>query len=225
MAERTSIRHLGLIPDGNRRFAKERNQLPWWGHEKGVAKMREFFHWVFEDWQISVLTVYGLSSKNLSRPKIEVSKILHLIKWGLSDAKRTDQFMMENVRINFIGRTHLFPSAFQKALRSAERATEENDRFNLNIALAYDGHSEIADAVSGGARTEKEIEQATYIGRFPQPDLIIRTGGEKRLSGFLLWGSSYAELDFVSKMWPEFSREDLKKSVSGFERRNRRFGK
>ncbi|MFH0961398.1 MAG: polyprenyl diphosphate synthase [archaeon] len=221
----SSIRHLGLIPDGNRRFARGKSKPPWWGHEAGVRNMREFFHWVFEGWKIPVLTVYGLSSKNLSRAPVEVSRIFSLIKLGLKDAEKKDFFMMNNVRLRFIGRLHLLPKNFQSALRSAERATEANKKFFLNIAFAYDGQAEIVDAVAKGARTEEEISQKIYLGGFPPPDLIIRTSGEQRLSGFLLWGSSYSEFAFCRKKWPEFVRKDLDSILRNYEARNRRFGR
>lgn len=225
MESRSSIRHLGLIPDGNRRFARAKSKPPWWGHEAGVLKMRQFFHWVFRDWGIPILTVYGLSSKNLSRPQAEVSKILSLVKWGLKDAEKTDLFLMRNVRLRFIGRLNLLPKSFQAVIRLAEKATEGNRRHFLNLAFAYDGQAEIVDAVARGARTEEEIGQKTYLGDFPPPDLIIRTSGEQRLSGFLLWGSSYSEFAFCPKNWPAFSKTDLSSILRDYESRNRRFGR
>ncbi len=219
------IRHLALIPDGNRRFARERGLPAWYGHLAGVKKMKAFINWVFEDFGIPVLTIYGFSAKNFSRPRREVAKLMEIIEKNVREIAADESVHRNHIRLRFIGRTRMMPESIRMEISRAERATSGYDRFFLNIALAYDGQAEIADAVRAGARTEKAIESALYLGGLPQPDLIIRTSGERRLSGFLLWGSSYAEFGFSQKNWPAFEKKDLARLVSDYGRRNRRFGR
>jgi tritrans,polycis-undecaprenyl-diphosphate synthase [geranylgeranyl-diphosphate specific] len=224
VSRRTSIRHLGLIPDGNRRFARSHGKPAWQGHLAGVKTMHKFIRWVFEDWGIPVLTIYGFSANNFSRPAFEVSKLMKIIKENVEQISTDPAIARNGVRVRFIGRLHLMPPAVRDAIKTAERLTAGNAKFSLNIALAYDGQAEIADAVAAGARTEKEIESRLYLAGLPQPDLIIRTSGEQRLSGFLLWGSSYAEFAFCRKNWPAFGKADLRRMIDDYNRRNRRFG-
>jgi tritrans,polycis-undecaprenyl-diphosphate synthase [geranylgeranyl-diphosphate specific] len=219
------VKHLGLIPDGNRRFARAKGIPAWQGHLEGSRKMKQFISWVFEDWKIPVLTIYGFSAKNFGRSPFEVSKLMEIIEANVRELASNELVRRNKVHLKFIGRTRLLPEKVREAIRDAEEKTAENNKFHLNIALAYDGQAEIADAVASGARTERELEKAMYLGNLPQPDLIIRTSGERRLSGFLLWGSNYAEFAFPQTNWPAFQKKDLSRILADYGRRNRRFGR
>jgi len=229
---------IGVIMDGNRRFAREIMKRPWEGHEFGVRKAREVLEWACE-LGIKYMTVYALSVENLkSRPKRELRKIFEYFD------KEIDAFFSGNhiihgtkTRVKFIGRTRLLPKKLQEKMKRVEEATKKYEKHFLNVAVAYGGQQEIVDAckeismkVARGLLkpsqiNEKLFKESLYADGFRYPDLVIRTGGERRLSNFLLWQSAYAELAFTDKRWPEITKQDFLELIRYYQQRERRFGK
>ena len=228
------INHLGVILDGNRRFAKRLMKNPWKGHEWGAQKVRKLMTWS-QELGMKELTLYAFSMQNFNRPKKEFDYLMKL--FGEEFARlNADEQMKElqdkGVRINFIGRINLFPATVEENMRKLMERTKNNNAFTVNFAMAYGGQEEILDAIA--AMTEKirsgEIKDITknafedHLYMKSEPDLIIRTGGDRRTSNFLIWQSWYSEWLFLDKFWPEFEREDLIHAVNDFEERERRFG-
>ena len=230
--------HIGVILDGNRRWASARHMIPWEGHREGAEKVKQFLEWCI-DLGIKTVTLYGFSTENFQRPMREVEELMKLYEENLEEVLRSDVIHKNRVCIKAIGRINLLPERIQQLIREVEEATKDYDRFYLNVALAYGGRAEIVDAareiaskVKGGELSPEEIDEAVfekhlYTAHLPQqdPDLIIRTSGESRLSGFLLWQSAYSELFFVDVYWPEFREIDLERAIRSFQQRQRRFGK
>ncbi len=230
--------HIGVILDGNRRWASARHMIPWEGHREGAEKVKQFLEWCI-DLGIKTVTLYGFSTENFQRSKREVEELMKLYEENLREVLRSDVIHKNRVCIKAIGRINLLPERIQQLIREVEEATKDYDRFYLNVALAYGGRAEIVDAareialkVKGGELSPEEIDEAVfekhlYTAHLPQqdPDLIIRTSGESRLSGFLLWQSAYSELFFVDVYWPEFREIDLERAIRSFQQRQRRFGK
>jgi len=229
--------HIGVILDGNRRWASARDMIPWEGHREGAEKVKKFLEWC-TDLGIKTVTLYGLSTENFQRSKREVEELMKLYEENLKEILRSDVIHKNKVHVKVIGRISLLPDRLQQLIREVEEATRGYDRFYLNIALAYGGRAEIVDAarkiaskVKSGELNPEEIDEAVfeknlYTSYLPQqdPDLIIRTSGESRLSGFLLWQSAYSELFFVDVYWPEFREIDLERAIRSFQQRHRRFG-
>ncbi len=230
--------HIGIILDGNRRFAKRLMMQPWKGHEWGTEKVKELLRWC-EGTGVKYLTLYSLSEENIkSRPKEELKYLLNIFeKEFIAITKKGHDVHRNRVRVRVIGRTSLLPESLQKAIAAAEKSTKNYKNYFLNLAIAYGGQQEITDAVikiakkvSEGAISPEQINEelirhSLYTNGAPYPDMIIRTGGEKRLSNFLSWQSAYSELFFVDKMWPEFTKEDFLSAIDEFKQRQRRFGK
>lgn len=229
---------LGIIMDGNRRFAKELMKNTWKGHKYGVVKAREVLDWC-HDLGIKYITIYALSLENLrSRPRIELKKIFDYFE------KETDLLVSGDhvvhrtrTKVRFIGRKKVLPERLQQKMKNVEKETKDYENHLLNIAIAYGGQQEIIDAcrdislkVSKGLLKTSQINEtlfreSLYTDGFRYPDLIIRTGGERRLSNFLLWQSAYSELAFTDTKWPEFSKEDFLGIIKDYRKRERRFGK
>lgn len=221
--------HIGLILDGNRRFAKRLVLEPWKGHEYGAEKVQKIFDWA-KEFEIKEFTLYCLSQENInSRPKNELEFLFKLFRKEFRNIDR-DKINNFGVKIRFIGNLDLLPHDLKEQCLALEKETEKNSNYTINFALAYGGRQEIIEAVkrilANKAKpeeiTEKEIEKNLWLSS--SPDLIIRTGGEKRTSNFLPWQSAYSEWIFLDKMWPEFSREDLIQAIQEFSFRKRRFG-
>lgn len=230
--------HVAVILDGNRRWASERS-LPYLeGHQYGARIAKEFLEWCL-DLGIRTVTVYVFSTENFQRSNEEVQRILRLIE---DEARRlrNDQRLHENkVRVKTIGRIDLLPESLQQILRDVERETESYGEHYLNIAIAYGGRTEIVDAarkiaenvakqrVSLDQIDEELFRDYLYTAHLPNPypDLIIRTSGEERLSGFLLWQSAYSEFCFLDVYWPDFRKIDLLRAVRTYQQRRRRYGR
>jgi len=237
MADKNPI-HIGIILDGNRRFAKRLMLRPWKGHEWGAEKVKELLRWC-KGTGVKYLTLYSLSAQNIfSRPKREMDFLLKIFEKEFSEiAKKSHEAHKNKVRVKVIGRTNILPKSLQDAIAKAEKSTKNYKDYFLNLAVAYGGQEEITDAIIGIAKkvsagaikpeqiNEELISRSLYTDGTPYPDMIIRTGGEKRLSNFLLWQSAYSELFFVDKLWPEFTKEDFLKTIEEFKQRQRRFGK
>jgi len=234
--EGTRPEHLAVILDGNRRFAKEKQMNHVWGHEKGYENVEKLLHWCL-DLGIRELTLYSFSTENFRRTPEEVEALMDLLVKAC-DRIRTDPEIHDNhVRVRAIGRTNLLPERLQQAIRAMEESTEDYEHFHLNVALAYGGRAEIIDAIKriyGKVRAgeldvedvdEETMSQHLYREDMPDPDMIIRTSGEMRLSGFLLWQSAYSELYFAEAYFPAFRKIDFLRALRLYQQRVRRFGK
>lgn len=222
--------HIGVIPDGNRRYAKSRGLLSLFGHRDGISNMERFVMQAFEELDIPILTIYTFSLENFNRPKIEVAYLMKLLEAKFRKIAADDGIHRNEVRVRAVGRLNLLPPNVRAAIKAAEDATKHYKRHLLNLAIAYDGRSEIVDAVKKLKGNKRRIDEsalngALYFSGIPEPDLIIRTGGEQRLSGFLLWNSSYAEIIFRKELWPEYTGEMLMADIEEYGNRQRRFGR
>ena len=219
--------------DGNGRWAKERGRPRIAGHEQGAESVRAVTEACVE-LGVEFLTVYAFSTENWKRPEAEVTALWALLEHFI--AQETPTLMKNGVRLRAIGRIHELPESCQKALQEAIELTARNPATTLILALNYSGRTEIIDTVRDLCReaaagkvdvdalTEEVFSQHLYTGEFPDPDLLIRTSGELRLSNFLLWQLSYTEIYVTEKMWPDFGKEDLRDAIGEFNKRHRRFG-
>jgi undecaprenyl diphosphate synthase len=221
--------HIGIIMDGNGRWASERGLPRSMGHQKGAEVVRNTVE-AAADLGVKALTLFAFSEENWSRPRDEVSLLLKLAEMYLK--KELNELHKENVRFRAIGNKGKLPKSLQAIIAEAEQKTIGNDRFFLNFALSYSGKWDIAQAVKKivvlGINpediTEAMISQHLCLSDMPDPELIIRTSGEQRISNFLLWQSAYSELFFCNAMWPDFNKEELAAAVECYQRRHRRFG-
>jgi len=222
-------RHVAIIADGNRRWARERGLPVLAGHVQGIEAIRPIVRRA-RDLGIETLSVYTFSTENWTRPGEEVSGLFGLIDGAVR--QYTDELIAEGVRVRVIGRLHEAPSDVQRSIRAAEERTAAGSRLTLNICFNYSGRAEIVDAtralVAAGADPnevdETHFAEHLYTAGQPDVDLLIRTGGDQRTSNFLIWQAAYAELVFTPKWWPDFCVEDLEAAVDEFARRERRFG-
>lgn len=229
--------HLGVILDGNRRWAIGRLAAEYEGHRYGAKTSEQFLEWCL-DLKIKTITLYVFSMENFNRPRREVNAIFNIIEEEARRLLKDPRLYQNQVRVKALGRVDLLPSGLQEVLREIEDATESYDRHYLNIALAYGGRTEIIDAarriagdVGKGSVKPEEIDEQFFMKYLytahlpnPYPDLVIRTSGEERLSGFLLWQSAYSEFCFLDVYWPEFRRIDLLRAVRTYQKRKRRYG-
>jgi undecaprenyl diphosphate synthase len=227
-------RHVAIIMDGNGRWAKARGMSRTQGHLEGVKRVEEIIK-AASDMGIGYLTIYAFSTENWNRPQDEVSMIMRTFIMVLGQKAR--ELRDKGVRINFIGRRHGMPQEVLKAVDEAMSITCKNTGMTLNIAFNYGARGEIIDAVKSisaqvmeGKLKIDDIDEASFSAHLytkgqPDPDLLIRTSGEERISNFLLWQLSYAELYFTNKYWPEFNEEEFSKALSDYAQRDRRWGK
>ena len=224
------LRHVAIIMDGNRRYAKARGLPGLEGHRAGRDVVKKIGDWCVAR-QIEVLTLWAFSTENWKRTEEEIRFLMDLLEWTFThDVK---EFHEKGFRLRVIGRREGLRSSIITAIESAEKLTALNTKMTLVIALNYGGRAELVDAfkalvaqgVTVGEITEERITAATYWPEMPSPELIIRTSGEQRLSGFLLWESTYSEIYWCQKHWPEFSEEDLDAALAEYASRERRFGK
>ncbi|MBS3146533.1 di-trans,poly-cis-decaprenylcistransferase [Candidatus Woesearchaeota archaeon] len=226
-------RHIGIILDGNRRFAKRLMLKPWKGHEWGSKKVEKLVTWC-EELGIKELTLYAFSLENFSRPKEEFSFLMNLFKDSIAKFEEDPRIKKNEIKVTFIGRIWMFPKELQESMYRLMEKTKKYNKYKVNIAMAYSGRAEIIDAVkklgvdikNGKLKIDELNEQVFNKNLYltSEPDLIIRTGGEKRMSGFLLWQGSYAEYVFFDKLWPEFEKNDLILAINEYGKRERRFG-
>ncbi len=225
----TKLKHLGIILDGNRRWAREKNLPTLKGHQRGYDKIKKVGEWCLEH-NIKILTVYAFSTENWKRSKKEVAYLMRLLKKALTD--EVEYFKSKGIKIKVIGRISDLSQSLQKAVKNIEKETRNGKKGLLNIAISYGGRVEIVEAIKKIIKKgiapdkieEKTVEKNLYTADLPDPDMIIRTSGEQRLSGFLLWQSSYSELYFTPTYWPAFSKKDLETAINWFLKRKRRFG-
>ncbi len=229
-------RHVGMILDGNRRWAREAGLRELSGHEYGFTKLKEVLRWC---WQLGIrtVTVYALSTENFKRSDVELNELFKLAGKGFKEVLDNQDIHENRVQVRTIGRLDLLSDELNAVIKEAVERTKDYQDRRLNIAMAYGGRAEIIDAtkkifdlVLDGKLKVSDIDEETisnhlYTAGDPDPDLIIRTSGEERLSGFLLWQSAYAEFYFLDVFWPELRRIDFLRAVRTFQRRKRRFGK
>ena len=239
VARRPTPRHVGIILDGNRRWARAQGRDPVDAYRLGAAKLDEVLAWCV-DLGIPAVTLWACSTENLGRDPEELRGLLTVIENKLSALAGDPRIHRRRIRVQAVGKLDLLPDSTLAAIRRAEQATAGYADAVLTFALAYGGRQEIADAVQrlvrdrakqGGtldeivdAVTQEEISRYLYAPDLPDPDLIIRTSGEVRLSGFLLWQSAYSEFYFCDVHWPEFRKIDFLRAIRSYQQRDRRFG-
>ena len=222
-------KHIAIIPDGNRRWARRRGISIPVAYDKGIDNIANVLKWCRKN-HIRMLTMWGFSTENFMRDRKEVQNLFHLFDKKLSEGLRKDYRKYE-VKVRFLGRISELPSAVQEKMRKAESDTSRNGKYQLNLMLAYGGRQELVDAVnralSSGMRRvdEKSFPSLLYTAGIPDPDLIIRTSGEMRTSGFLPWQSAYSEFYFSKKLWPDFNEAEFNRALKEFARRRRKYGK
>lgn len=230
--------HIAIILDGNRRWASGRQLNPWVGHHYGAEKVEDLLRWCL-NLDVKSITLYSFSTENFRRLPQEVDEIMQIAELKLRKLLKDENIHKHRVRVKVIGRLNLLPKHMQEIVRQVEEVTKDYKDHFLNVALAYSGREEIVDAarkiaqkVERGELTPKGInkhlfERHLYTAHLPKqdPDLIIRTSGEERLSGFLIWQCAYSELCFLDIYWPDFRKIDLLRAVRTYQRRKRRFGK
>lgn len=234
-------KHLGIIMDGNRRFARNASfNKVLYGHQRGADKLQEVLGWCL-DYEVPVVTVWCFSLENFKRSAEEVEDLLGLFEDKTRELADDEEVHRRQVRVRFIGRLELLPESLREEIRRVEEATAGYEKGTLNIAMAYGGREEIADAFRRHVRQRLDagqevdsiledldvghIESCLYTSGQPEPDLILRTSGELRLSGFLLWQSAHSEFYFCDTNWPAFREIDFLRAVRDYSDRHRRFGR
>jgi len=230
--------HIAIILDGNRRWAKRNLSITKTGHFRGADAVENLLDWC-EEFDIKIITLYALSAENLNRKDKELEYLFDLIKIRLEKLYNDPRIHRNKMRVKAIGKIELLPDSIKDVLKRLDDVTKNYDEHFLNIALAYGGQDELIDAVKkigvkiseGTLKVDdidkKEIESNLYTSHLPQssPDMILRTSGERRLSGFLLWQSAYSELIFMDIFWPGFRKIDHMRAIRTFQKRKRRLGK
>ena len=222
----SSLRHIAFIMDGNGRWATSRSLPREAGHVKGAAAFKNVVH-ICDDFGIETLTVYAFSTENWKRPEREINAIMDLLESNISEAVRDDK--KNNAKYRFLGDKNALGEKFAKRCTELEKLTE-NNRLLLNIALNYGSRAGITNAVNRliaeGKKsvTEDDISSALYTAHCPDPDLIVRSAGEFRLSNFLLWQAAYSEIYVTDTLWPDFDRNEVAKAIVDFSKRKRNFG-
>ena len=227
--------HVGFIMDGNRRHAQARGQLPWEGHRLGSDTVEALLEWGREI-DVRTMTLYAFSTENFERPNDEVEVLMELFAQRLTSLASDDRIFSQGVRVRVLGRTEMLPPDVLAAIQLVEGATAHFDAFRLNFCIAYGGRQEILDAfqailakVEAGVLTREDVSEQVfgehlYTGG-DDPDLIIRTGGESRLSNFLLYQAAYSELFFTDVHFPSFRKVDFLRIIRAYQQRLRRFGR
>jgi len=220
---------IGIILDGNRRWAKAHNVSIIEGHREGVRNLKRIALYAF-DQGVQYLTVYTFSNENWDRSKEQVTDLMQVFREALKDIAK--EYQKEGVRIRFVGRFARFPEDIKDQIPETEKSTKSGVRGTLIMCLGYGGRQEIVDAIKSISLQniaqddidEETVQKNMYAPDIPDPDIVIRTGGQKRLSGFLTWQSIYSELFFTDTLWPAFSPEELEKILEEFVKRQRNFG-
>ncbi|WP_297420413.1 polyprenyl diphosphate synthase [Thermococcus sp.] len=228
--------HVAIIMDGNRRWARKLEKPPWYGHFFGSQKLEEILEWCRE-LGIKTLTVYAFSTENFRRTPEEINALMNLFEQKFKELMVDERVHKYGMRVNILGRKELLPENVRKAAEEVERATRKYMNYILNIAIAYGGRSEIVDAVKDIVRDieagkiraedidEELVKRYLYYPEMPDPDIVIRTGGEERISNFLLYQIAYSELFFVDVYFPEFRKIDFLRIIREYQKRQRRFGR
>ncbi len=229
--------HVAIIMDGNRRYAREvlKAENTNEGHQKGKDKLEEVLNWCIKA-GVRILTVYAFSTENFSRGEDEVDFLLKLIKDMMYSLGDDDRIHRNKVRVKMIGDRSIIPDDLREAVEYAEDKTKDYDEYHFNVAVAYGGRQEIISAVKSVAQavkdgrmdvddiTEESLSVNMYTSSDPDPDLVLRTSGELRLSNFLIWQMAYSELYFTDIYWPSFRYIDFLRAIRSYQQRNRRYG-
>tara|TARA_B100000123_G_scaffold100986_1_gene73961 strand:- start:1078 stop:1941 length:864 start_codon:yes stop_codon:yes gene_type:complete len=229
-------KHVSIIMDGNRRFAWSKSSPVGLGHSEGKEKLKEVMDWVL-DLGIPYFTVYALSTENITeREDDELDVLYDLYVSGLHEISEDSRIHDRGVRVQVVGRLGMLPKRVRDAISHAEEVTSQYSDFTFTVCLAYGGREEIIDAVKSVAVdhasgnldidsiNSSEINNRMYASELPDPDLVIRTSGEERISNFLLWQIAYSELHFSDVFWPSFSKSDLYEAIESYQQRRRRYG-
>ncbi len=231
------LEHIAIILDGNRRWASENELNPWLGHKKGAETVEQLLDWC-EKLGVKFVTLYAFSTENFRRSPQEIAEIMKIAEEEFRKLLTDERIHRDKVHVKVIGRVNLLPESLQQLITDVEKTTKDYDNRFLNFAFAYGGRAEIVDAAKMIAEkvrdgelklddvNESTFEKHLYTAHMPkqEPDLIIRTSGEERLSGFLLWQSAYSELAFLDVYWPDFRLIDLLRAIRTFQTRKRRYG-
>jgi tritrans,polycis-undecaprenyl-diphosphate synthase [geranylgeranyl-diphosphate specific] len=231
------LEHIAIILDGNRRWASENDLNPWLGHKKGAETVEQLLEWC-DKLNVKIVTLYTFSTENFRRSPEEVEEIMRIAEEKFRSLLTNERIHRNKVHVKVIGRVNLLPESLQQLIADVEKATADYDKQFLNFAFAYGGRAEILDAaktiaekVKNGELELDDVDESTfekYLDTAPMdkqdPDLILRTSGEERLSGFLLWQSAYSELCFLDVYWPDFRLIDLLRTIRTFQKRKRRYG-
>ncbi len=235
IAKRPKPKHLGIITDGNRRFATKKGKPANYGHEKGKDKLEEVLQWCM-DVGIKIVTVYGFSTENFSRKKEEVSFLFHLIDRSLRDLMKDQRVIRNGIKVKIIGELQTLPKFLVRTIKETENFTSGFNNFRLNLAIGYGGREEIINGIKKIAEdvlkgkisvndiNEESFRNYLYEPSLPDPDLILRTSGEERVSNFLLWQSAYSEFYFSEVNWPELKKIDFLRAIYSYQTRERRYG-
>lgn len=227
--ETKKLEHIGIVMDGNGRWAKSRGLPRLMGHREGVKTVEKIVR-AAKDFGIKYISLYAFSTENWKRPRSEVMGLMGLFRYYT--LLKVGELNAENARLRFAGKLSELPENILKILRDAEEATKDNTAIQMIVCLNYGGRQEIVDAVNkllaSGVKppiTEDMLRRNLYLPDVPDPDLLIRTSGELRMSNFWLWEGSYSEYYFTDKYWPDFDRDDLEAAISDYYGRERRYGK
>ena len=235
MEHPVKVNHLAIIMDGNRRFAWSKALETKVGHRLGKKKLEQVLDWVL-DLNIQFLTVYALSTDNLNRDSTELDGLFKLYEEGLKDIADDPRIHENKVNVQIIGRRELLPQNVNDAIDYAESKTADYKNFTFTVCLAYGSREEMIGAIKSIAEDHKagglaiedideiSVSSRLYTSQMPDPDLVIRTSGEERISNFLLWQMAYSELYFTDVFWPSFSKKELLKAIQTYQARKRRFG-
>ncbi len=229
--------HIAIIMDGNRRWALKKGLEPWFGHRAGAKKVEDVVKWCLE-LGVKVITFFVLSTENFRRDQNELRELFKILQENVEENLKGDMLHKNKVRIKVLGRKDLLPDNLRRSLEKLEEMTKNYDNLFVNLAIAYGGRAEITDAAKELAKDvlsgrikiedidERLISRYLYTADLPaqDPDMIIRTSGEERISNFLLWQSAYSELIFLDVYWPEFRKIDLMRAIRTYQKRQRRFG-
>lgn len=227
--------HIGIITDGNRRYARNQGISENEGHIRGKEKLEEVLQWCL-DVGVKVVTVYGFSTENFNRDRKEVEFLFRLINDAFLDLLEDKRIYENKIRVKVIGELSTLPDFLSETIRKVEEATSSFENFSFNIALGYGGRAEIINAIKKMYRqieegsftiddvTEERFREYLYDRTLSDPDLILRTSGEERISNFLLWQSAYSELYFSDVFWPDLKKSDFLKAIISYQNRKRRYG-
>ncbi|MCA1812971.1 MAG: di-trans,poly-cis-decaprenylcistransferase [Halobacteriales archaeon] len=228
-------RHVAIIMDGNRRFAQEMGLDPWKGHELGRDTLESVLDWCLET-GVRYLTVYAFSTENFRRESLEVRALMRLFEDNFRRMAEDERVHKNQVRVRAIGQLQALPDHVRDAIRHAEERTSRYDQYHFTVAVAYGGRQEIVEAIRSIAHEvqagklaladidEQTVSEHLYTHALPDPDLILRTSGEERISNFLLWQLAYSELFFMDVLWPGFKKLDFLRALRAYQSRQRRQG-
>ncbi|PIN82717.1 di-trans,poly-cis-decaprenylcistransferase [Candidatus Micrarchaeota archaeon CG11_big_fil_rev_8_21_14_0_20_47_5] len=221
--------HIAIIPDGNRRWAKGKGLDTLEGHREGIENMKRALKWC-RNFGIRMISLWGFSTENKGRSEREVRYLFELFEKKLAEGEKEGDYAKHKIRVRFYGKKEMFPKKVREMMADVEGKTKRNSKYFLNLFFGYGGRQEIVDAVNKAVSQGKRVDERSfakllYTSDLPDPDLVIRTSGEERTSGFLPYQAVYSELYFSKKFWPEFDRREFKRALQEYARRKRRFGK